>query len=248
METKERRLTRQAYLDNQLPVEDVIAFEESLKGEERLQVERERAFEEALSQRLREEAPCPVAVWEHLQERMNGKRGRQPWAVPFANGWKGLAIAAGIALLAAGFFVWNPLGSVDSTEQLKSGALPVSVGQCGGLAEIPGDYVKVVSALTANRIFLNMKPCDEISEGHPIKLLGMRMLNQGDKAVAQVFFECCGQPISVFITPLSNPWAASELPMKDVKGDWFVRQRELDQYRIIGVGTHDPSEVLALFS
>ena len=53
MSTKTQTLRRQAFVDDQLSVDEVVAFQEELSAEDKKEVERERAYEKALAERLR---------------------------------------------------------------------------------------------------------------------------------------------------------------------------------------------------
>ena len=246
MSTCDRQLTRQACLDDELPLEEVIAFEEQLTAADRRQLQAEREFERELAERLSQPAPCPEALWQRLETRVKAQ-GR-PALVRFVSSprVRRLAAAAAIALLLGlGALLMVPAG--DQPPTFAGVKLTASLSDFAAWAETTGSAAELQASLAQHGFHVRLADPASTTSHHQIKLLGMRYVHDGKVEMAQVMFDCCGQPVSVFVAPARCSWAPA-LPEVPANSVWHSAERRDARIRLIGVGPHRTDAVLDLFS
>lgn len=221
----DRDLRRQAYMDGELPVDEIIRFEAECTDPERAEMEAERAFESALVEQLQPEAECPDQLWIDLQQRMRTRKRRPSIMIRF-----GLAAAACLAIALA-------------ILQHHSISVPLEQPQTADLA-VPGSWEKVRSSLTANDFHVSLSP-PEAEDHHPISLVGLRYHDVGGDQIAEVRFTCCGHPVSVFLSHSQEIDLVGSLKLPEKT---YRFSQPLDGYQLLAVGRHAPSEILNLFS
>lgn len=238
-------LIRQAYIDEQLPVEEVIAFEAKLSREDKAALEAERRFETALADRLKAAAPCPDELWARVKGQIQSPA---PQTLPPARRFwprfaKPLAWAA-IVVLNLGLAAALLNRVAGRTPELEL-AFNDDLQAFAETADIPGDIEKMYACLAASRLHVALAPPSP--QQHPITPLGMRLQELGGEQVAQLFFSCCNRPMAVFVGR-KEAFDLRNIPTRGLPGNVFVATREIDNYRIIVVGPHAPGEILDLFS
>jgi hypothetical protein len=234
----DRELTRQAYMDGELSVEEVITFEASCSDVERREMEAEQAFERSFVERISQDC-CPDALWNDLRARIaRESRGGLP-------GWKLWPMLAA-ALLAIGAVLWLQSRQVpDRPSLVRDLAQPVET--FAATVAVPGDIDKVRSSLTANGFHIKLSAPDPDGH-HPITLLGVSYHEIDGERVAAVKFACCGQPVAVFVSNLPATRLAELLQPADSKNRVYNVHERIDAYEVHAVSSHLPDDVLNLFS
>lgn len=261
-------LRRQAYLDDELSVDEVIAYEASLSRPQRTEIDTERRFEQALGEQLAQGATCPDRLWQRLQAELAAARAGQPAAVapppaapvapvpapgvasrPATRGWQLLSTRAlpwwlaAAAMLVATLVVLAlrpPAGpEIAFTDNLQAFAKD---------ARYAGDYEKVGRELATMGINVNFHPpTTPPARGHELRLLGMNTVQKGADCCAVVYFECCGKPVAVVVCTKSCPMV-DHVTCKNLDGHCYKVQNAIENVRLMAVGPHDPVEVLGLFT
>jgi hypothetical protein len=244
MKKQTHDMMRQAYIDNQLSVEEAIRFEGELSPSEQRELQNETQFQKTLARHLAAGDDCPDEVWQKIRRQLRNEDNAVPPVRQLSPWSKLLAAAATIAIVAtiALQFTRNQPHEVAQ--------LPAFVPseEIDTVVEVPGDYRKVGSALAANGFIVNLR---EPSKGqhHPIDLLGGRFLHVGDKTVAQIFFSCCQQPVQVLVEINSAQLVLDNWNSDDLSDTWYAAHRVIDRkYRVLAVSPHQPDQVLDLFS
>jgi hypothetical protein len=237
-------MMRQAYIDNQLSVEETIRLEGELSATDRAELEAEANFQRCLSSQLALGDNCPQQLWHDIQQRMfEESNDRQPILSPTGIiPWTRL-----LAMAACIGFIYVVALLVNLPVAGKSN---ISIFPDETVAfDVPGDSQKVVNTLTANGFFFNLdRPVP--GQHHTIDLNGMRFHKIDGRTVTELSFSCCGMPVEVVVEAKNGApsvlgkWTSAELP-----GTWFSAHREIDnKYRMIVIGPHLPDQVLRLFS
>ncbi|HAR67944.1 MAG TPA: hypothetical protein DCR55_17315, partial [Lentisphaeria bacterium] len=73
----DKDLLRQAYMDGELSVEEIIRFESERSEEEFRALQAEQAFESVLIEKLEADCACPDELWQDIQNRIAASQ-RQP--------------------------------------------------------------------------------------------------------------------------------------------------------------------------
>ncbi len=260
---KDKQLERQAYLDGQLSVDEAIVFETDLDSKAKARVEAEKHFETVLGERLSDHSKCPDELWTRVKTQIvtesqnlraedldlpaeTTAKAPSPAPDPKRFNWRVLSLAAVLLLNLA------LVGLLVKQSAPKPGILPsdfaitTDMKEFAKHAEVPGDYAKMQSALTQNGIHLTLSQPSP-KEHHKIEPLGMVSRQVGDKRIAIMYFNCCGQPMTVLLMPKSENVHLDEMPLKNLD-DFRVAAKLIDNYRVVVVGQHQPEELLRLFS
>lgn len=239
-----KQLTRQAYIDQELSVDQTVALKEALSDEELAELEAESQFESELASRLGADVPCPDEVWHGIRRRLQAEqRSPATWQ------WVGsvrtvMRLAAAVAIVAIGLALWT---ANRSTTDHGVAALPESPAALARLMEIHGDYDKISAALAGHGFYVKVSAPDP-EQYHPVELLGLRFQQHNGQEVAEIAFACCGKPVVVYISSKqSGEWAIGSMP-RELPERWFMGGREVDTYKIMAVSPHGTEEVLDLFS
>ncbi len=251
MKIEDNNLMKQAYIDNQLPIEQVIDFEQSLSAEERVEIAQEQQFEAAFAKKIMDDIQCPDEFWENLKSRFE----IQP-TISFQNVkaidrtvllWPTVAAAAAIIVIAV------VSGSIFINSNISGMTEKVTVSFMENLiefaqsSEIPGDYEKVRSSLTQHGFHIKFKqPNPEIH--HQVELLGVRFHKVNGSDIAQIYLSCCSRPMSVFLTDKSAGNLSNHVQVNNQPEKMFSVSSLIDKYRLYIVGPHPTSDVLDLFS
>ena len=237
-------MMRQAYIDNQLSVEETIRLEGELSAADRAELEAEANFQRCLSSQLALGDDCPQQLWHDIQRRMFEKSNdRQPSLSPTGIiPWtRLLAMAACIGFICVVALLVNLPVAGESN-------IPIFSDETVAF-DVPGDYPKVVNALTANGFLINIdRPVP--GQHHTIDLNGMRFHKIDGRTVAELSFSCCGMPVEVLVEAKDGaPSALGKWTSAELTGTWFSAHREIDnKYRMIVISPHLPDQVLRLFS
>jgi hypothetical protein len=109
-------------------------------------------------------------------------------------------------------------------------------------------YDQVVTTLKANGFDLPVQaPQPPSVQHHTVQLLGVRIIGDAGRQIAEVGFACCGQPITLFISRQADNWSPHELDLQHLPRPWSLGQRDTAQYRLLAVGPHDVEPTLNLF-
>lgn len=257
-------LRRTAYMDQELSVDEVIAYEESLSRIERIELQEDMHFDAALAERLEQSRGCPDALWGRLKcqieaqssarlekaQRPDAPAPTAPTTTPATGGGRGhilrlalsYAAVAVLAALTAAVVLRSPTSSGDTvlvfSDNLEAFAMDKSVA---------GDFSKVNRELVIHGYNVKLNE-PHLDDGHGIELLGMRMHDVGGRQVAQLYFACCGKPITVLLTNREDAAALKRFDYKGLPGRWNEAHNTVDDYVIHVVGSHELGDVADLFS
>ena len=238
------QLTRQAWVDDQLPLDEVIRLEESLTADERRSLERERAFEKALGEAMRQGPGCPDSLWERVRGELRQSPPETLPVVPFWRRWQrpALAWAAAAAVAAVLGVVFWPK-SPPQLPPFMTTQFSANPAIFAADAEVPGNLDKMRASLDSEGIHLALQP---IPNGHhAITPLGLHMTEYHGEKVAVLYFSCCGQPMMALVSK-SGSLDAAHLPLQQLPPGTQLAMREIDGYRVMVFGPHDTAELMAL--
>ena len=239
---KDHEFKKQAYIDDQLPVEDVVDFEDTLTKTEKAELQKERHFEESLSTKLSLGPTCPEETWNKLKANIETDI-RQQKHDPI--NFKLISLAAVIVISFGLIWTIASPNNRGFRKALKHASLDTDPKVFAKDADVPGDYQKIQSALSTADIHLSLNT--NKATHHELKPLGMRILRQGKKNMAQMYFLCCKKPVMVLIAKRDHKPLSDILPQNSMR-DHQIFTKIVDNYRITVIGVHSPQEVLDIFS
>ena len=248
MKDKTNELTRQAYSDEQLSVEEVISFEQSLSRTDKIEIEKEKQFENSLVAMLAENTECPDAVWKELKTRIGLQSNSPPQGRLRVDGLRReiLTIAALlIAMMIATALIVVPIRNHSKNEfpVLFSDDLPTFSQS----ATLQGDYDRVSRSLLENGFSINFdKP--HSGGAHKVELLGVRYLTINKENVAQLYFSCCRKPATVLVSRKGSKPVNKYLRVENSFKTMYSVSKELRKHHLFLMGIHPPNDILDLFS
>ncbi|GEM_PF-5278258 len=227
----DKDLLRQAYMDGELSVEEIIRFESERSEEEFRALQAEQAFESVLIEKLEADCACPDELWQDIQNRIAASQ-RQPQTRRLVL-W--LAALAAVVTIVAGLLPGGNARSLLFHSELAA---------VKDRIEVPGDWQKIRSSLTEHGFHLALtEPGTDAY--HKIELYGLLYHDLAGEQVAEVCFTCCGEPISVY---LSKDQDVDLTQLVDFPASTFRHSSPIDKYQVLAVGGHSPTEILSLFS
>ena len=247
MKDKKDKLTRQAYIDQQLSVEEVIVFEDGLSRTDKIEIEADKQFEQALLAKLAENAECPDELWDDIRSRIAFQSSS--WFTLFrlkALHMQFVAVAAVFfAVIIAAALVLIPLR--NDPQEIPSVLFSDDLAEFSRPASILGNFENIRNSLLENGFTIDFsKP----SNGgvHKIKPLGLRYVNINGKNIAQLYFSCCARPVTVFIGQKGVDQISDHLQVENSFETLFEAHREMDNHHLFIIGPHPPTDILDLFS
>ncbi len=251
MKIEDNKLMKQAYLDNQLPIEQIIDFEQNLSSEGRADIAREQQFETAFAKKIMDDIQCPDEFWENLKSRIQIQPTVSSENVQIIDRtirlWPTIAAAAAVILIAALSVSLFINANISGTTEKVSVSFMEDLNEFAQSSEIPGDYEKARSSLTQHGFHLKFKqPNPEIH--HQVELLGVRFHKVNGNDIAQIYLSCCKRPMSVFLTDKSAGNLSNHVQINSQPGKMFSVSNVIDKYHLYIVGPHPTSDVLDLFS
>ena len=252
MSTKTQTLRRQAYVDDQLSVDEVVAFQEELSAADKKLLEQEREFERAFADRLQnEDVPgCPDALWGDLKSRVLRGETEIEADEPVAEApkpmrltwlWQVVAVAAMIVLAATLLNRVDNVGSGDLIVLKQSNDLK----EFAALADVSGDVSVIREALNDSGFAgVDLMAPDEEAH-HKIEFFGMRTEMINGKKAARLYIACCGRPTTAIITFDSEGLQFDE---STINGTAYKASKLLGNgSRVTLISPHPVKEVLDLF-
>ncbi len=246
MTSHKDELRIQAYLDNQLPVEEVIKIEERLTVADKVRLENEREFEAALVAKFMEDADCPETLWDETKLGLRSRidlNSRRKFRKLLSSRW---LAAAAIVVVAAAFLSFVSPESNNDTPAVEI-LFTQEFNDIRKFLEVPGDLKKVHQSLAANELPIAIKAPD-VNGKHDIQLLGMRYHETAGQKIAQLYFSCCGKPLMVFLSKDSVNSIADYVHIVYDSETMYSVNNVIDNYRVLIIGPHSPADVLGLFS
>lgn len=257
MSKSEREKQRMAYLDGQLTAGEAAAFDASLTEEERRCLAAEMRLEEGIAERLRDDIPCPEALWNSLRSEMAAvpasKRSRLPLIA-------GLALAATAALTVGAALLYSTLNPIAPTVALASSAAPAqeiaedirTTLEMAGRTLVPAQQQSIEQFLEAHdiRLAVNCAPKSLSKSGHKARLLGACLGNCPQGSIVEVLIDYDGKPAKLLLAKVGGH-GARIIENALAKGE-VVQTRHLDDY-IAGVvvcrriASEDADHVAMLF-
>ena len=247
MNDKKKELIRQAYMDEQLSVEEVIDFEGELCRSEKVEIEKDKQFERSLFSFLANDAECPDAVWQEVRDRIEIQS--TSWFTGIRQKIFNLRLAAAVALLI--FLIAAFVIRVGPTSNVTQAKHPVlfsgNLHEFSKPATLRGDPESIRQSLFDNGFYVSFGQ-PEKSADHSVEFLGMRYITMNNETVAQLYFSCCLRPVTVLISRNKQDFAEHYLQIENSFKTMFNASKKTDNYRIFIMGPHPPRHILDLFT
>ena len=276
MKDKSRKLNRQAYMDEQLSVEEVIEFEKGLNRGDKVEIEDEKKFEDTLISFLAKDAECPDELWNEVKARV----------ALHSNSWLSIVrykffktrffkiAAVFIALITLGMIVtlstkipltslvlenrnfqetnFNQLKEVNEQPiRLATNKIPVKFSD--NLSEfsrpkiIEGDFGEIRTNLINHGFDIGLNQPKPDGK-HTIELLGLRYITIDDEEIAQLYFSCCTKPVTVLLSRNSHGDADNFLQVENSFRTLYNARSKVGDHQIFILGPHPPTHILDLFT
>lgn len=235
-----------AYLDNQLPIEEVIKIEEQLSIADKVRLEREKEFEVALIAKLMDNSDCPETLWEETKLRLRSRinfKSRRKFRNFLSSRWFAAAAILVVVVVVVSFVSRESRNATPAVEIRFS----EEFNDIHKFLEVPGDLKEVHQSLAANELPVAIKTPD-VNGKHDIRLLGMRYHETAGQKIAQLYFSCCDKPLMVFLSNDSVNSIADYVHVVYDPETVYSVNNVIDNYRILIIGPHSPADVLDLFS
>lgn len=228
----------QAYVDGELSACEAAQFEGSLTEGERARLASELRFERALSERMREDAPCPMATWQRARAMALASGGGQGLT---ARRW--VMAGATLAAAAALAFVMSDLGGLfETVEQTNVIHAAASVSALAAESETEPGWEAAQTYLREKGVMLSLEDREQImglmAPHSPIEILGARQDTFGGGEVTELLVACCDKPVRVLLAPKHSS-AARAIVMAAAGDDSDVQAtRKVKGYIAAVVATH----------
>ena len=246
MKDKKSDFIRQAYMDEQLSIEEVIAFENGLSRDDKVEIEKEKQFENALVAALAEDADCSDEAWDDVKARLMLQ----------SNSWfrllrfKGFrtrffAMAAAIVVfLTVAALIFRPSANVQQNE--LSVLLSEDLEEFSQPASVQGNFDRIRASLFENGFHVNLnKPQNK--NGHKVEVLGVRYIAINNEDIAQLYFSCCLKPVTVFVSRKGSKQPSDHLQVKNSFKTLYKATSETDDHQLFIMGAHPPNDFIDLF-
>lgn len=217
-----------AYIDSELSVSEIEAFEAKLSVEELEHLRKEKAFEEAIGSKLSEAPCCPENLFADVKKEL-AKGTKRPFAK--------YATLAAVAIAACILFVFL-LPKAGTT----GNKVPMTVAELKSQS-LTGDQLDDVNKFLSERgISLELT---SVAGGHHAKnIIGAGIELVAGEDVVTLMFTCCGRPAKVYLLPKGSK--AEELIVNDNK-DWKSSIQALvkkGNYRLAVSSPHNSESIL----
>ena len=252
----DKELKRQAYLDDQLSVDELIEYETDLADDELKTLQKERQFNDELSKKLKEAPACPSDLWQKLETQMKMdsemnspksspvEQTKEPKAFTFD--WKMMALAA--LLLINAVVIYSAFIKKSAPESLtaenilvpKAAFLEQDLQTFASHGDSVSDFNDLIEQLKARNPSLKINIPPE-GQHHKINPLAIKKVSISGNEITQLHFECCSKPILVLIVPKDYDFK--------VPRNLKVHIKIVGNYKVICLGSkHDSKEVSDLFT
>lgn len=248
---KEKNLMRQAYLDEELPVEDVIRFEEVLSEEEHRRIVAEQNLESLIVQKVSQCEPCPDELWQRIKTQIDQKAAQKqqeelPPLRQINSSRYGFLRAAVIFLVVA--FSVVVLQRTTTETSVINVTFPTDLSSFVKNAHVQGGKDEIHKVLEQNGFDINLDSMDALSQltKHKIESLGISKIDIEGKPAMKILFSCCNQPVVVFVLKKEH-----ELPhtvkISGSDSKYYQISKRTDKYNVTAISPHNPENLLALF-
>jgi len=256
MSKSEREKQRMAYLDGQLTAGEAAAFDASLSEEERRCLAAEMRLEEGIAERLRDDIPCPEALWNDLRNEIAAVPNRSHSRLPL---FGGLALAAAVALTAGAALLYSTMNPISPRVAMASSAPAQEIAEdirttleMAGRTLVPAQQQSIEQFLEVHdiRLAVNCAPKSLSNSGHKAKLLGACLGNCPQGSIVEVLIDYDGKPAKLLLAKAGGH-GARIIENAFAKGE-VVQTKHLDDY-IAGVvvcsriAREDADQVAMLF-
>ena len=231
--TNTQSLRRQAFIDGQLSVEEVIAFQEDQSAEEKALLDQEIAFEKAFAKTVgASEGPsCPDALWEDLQNRILREDTHETTpqesapATPAPRRFWGLqALMAAAAIIIAATVV-NRYANDRTSDVVVASMLDNNLDKFVANAEIKGDVTVIRKAL-AETAFADVDLLSPDPDAHHnVEFLGMSHETVNGKPAVRLYVSCCNRPASIILTSAEE--LAPTIAQSDNGASWYQARKRV---------------------
>lgn len=244
---KTEELIRQAYMDDQLSVEEVIDFEGKLCRSDKIAIAKDKHFEDSLKLFLARESECPDSVWNEVKIRIVLQSNSWFNRVRFKIVSFRFAAAAGLVIALIGTIATRTGPVLNTTQDKFPIEFSDSLPHFSQPATIRGNHETIRDNLFDNGFHINFEKPKENSH-HSIELLGLRYIRVNDETVAQIYFSCCLRPVTVLLSRNPRLLPENNIQIENSFKTMFHVSKETESYRIFIVGPHPPTYILDLFT
>ncbi len=248
---KEKNLMRQAYLDEALPVEDVIRFEEALSEKERQRIVAEQNLESLIVQKVSQCEPCPDELWQRIknqiEQKAEQKQQEELTSIRQKASFKYGFLRAAVIFLVVAFSIVVLQRATTETSVL-SVTFPADLESFVKSAHVQGGKEKIYSVLTQNGFDINLDNMDAMSQltKHKIESLGISKINIKGKPAVKILFSCCNQPVVVFVLKKEHNLPHT-VKVSGSDSKYYQISKKTDKYNVTAISPHNPENLLALF-
>ena len=217
-----------AYIDAELSITELEKFESELSNDQLEQLKREKDFEKQMSSVLKKGVKCPDDLWRSICEQIEEEENipsRRKWVVMVTS----LAAAAAVVLA---FF--------RPTEAMS--LQPLSIAQLETSRLVENDLVKVNAFLAKKNIPFKLLEFNK-KVHHTKSLIGAGVEEISGEKVTTLFFECCGEPVKVYMLPKNSKAEQSVSEESSLWGSGMTMTM-LNDYRLAMVSRHTAPEIL----
>jgi len=218
-----------AYLDGELALEEVAAFEKELPQETIESLQGEVALDMRIAERL-SGPECPEELWRNLKQKMQTEKSPARILRFPRKRWLWLPLAASLTLVAGVHFAHADhsfLERVSTVADLRSEVV----------SENPDDV------LSENGFGLVVHAASK--GGHKVEVLGGYTEKLAGEPVAVVCINCCGKPIRVLITRRGGRAAKALLRTRNYKNLKTVAWR--GDFQLAIISEHPAEDMLNFF-
>lgn len=253
-----------AYVDGELSVTEMAEFEKSLTPADRDRLAGEMRFENGLSERLNENATCPIKVWERTKALLKQAQAKEKSSTPdnivpmtlekqeaprrsLFWGTATIVAAACVALAV----MYTP-GTMQDEESRVVILAAESVEELAAQSEIGGNIDDLHQYLADHGMELGLNDIDSLriaTMHYGIEVLGAMEDMIGSDPVIEMLFSCCNSPVKVIMTKQDSA-AAQYIGRAAGRGNTQIQATRIihGEYLAAVVGTHPAHGLLDIFA
>lgn len=223
----------QAYLDEELSVDEVIHFEKNLSRKELRYFEKERLLQKSIQKKVKKSSGCPDALWGSLKEQIQQESKNKKRAHRKQQLWQIAAIILMMVSIALYNFLPTAAISVPFAQDVVS--LEESTQYLGKTTEIQ-------KMLKDNGFPIIIKdPSSVVDAYHSVEYIGVSFEEHEGEKIAKISISCCDTPAMLVIHKQKQKIRFDDLP----EIHYHVTKSQ-GEYEMSIVSVHTPKDILAL--
>ncbi|MCH2175790.1 MAG: hypothetical protein MK193_08680 [Lentisphaeria bacterium] len=254
----------QAYVDEQLSVDQVINLEKRLSKEEIAELEREREYENHISNFINDSGPdCPDDLWAKLKDQMISEIeqnedvpvpsiGSKQKDIPVVHtpklnlhDFRVWAIAAMFIINCAFIVAFLQYRNTKNDQPQNLIVFNEDMDQFASPAEFKGNFTDVKQYLHNVGLPVNLRtPSPNMH--HKIKALGARVVKVQEQRYGEVYMSCCDKPMLVLIGRKDQQFPNEHIDFSNLSF-YHIDSKVIGDLRVWVAGPHKPDGIISLF-